>query len=361
MPPDDLVITTPDGLYCPRGGFHIDPWRPVPHAIITHAHSDHAGWGCKRYLASPTGAIVLRQRVGPDAGITPQPFNRGLTLGDVAVSLHPAGHILGSAQVRIEHAGRVCVISGDYKSAPDATCEPFEPVRCHTFITESTFGLPVYRWRPQSETFDDINRWWRANQADSRTSIVFAYALGKAQRMLAGLDPAIGPIACHGAVDRLNRAYRDAGIALPDAPLATADNAPDLRGRGLIVAPPSAASTPWLRKFAAAPAAGVATAFASGWMLIRGTRRRRGVDRGFALSDHADWSGLLDAIRATGASRIGVTHGYVQPLVRYLREHLALDAFAVPTRYEGERFEDAPDGTPSDPAADPGEAGESTP
>ena len=355
MPPApdaDLVVPTPDGLYCRAGRFHVDPWRPVAHAIVTHAHSDHACRGCERYLTSSTGVFPLRERMLPGASIDGLPFGQSLTIGDTRVSLHPAGHILGSAQIRIEHRGQVCVISGDYKTpprsaAPDRTCEPFEPVRCNVFITESTFGLPIYRWRPQSETFADINAWWRQNQLDGRTTFVFAYALGKAQRVLAGIDPAIGPIAVHGAIVGLNRAYADAGIALPPSPHAAAALAPDLRGRALIIAPPSAAGTPWIRKFVGPD--GISTALVSGWMQVRGTRRRRAIDRGFILSDHSDWDGLLWAIRETGASRVGVTHGFIEPLVRWLRERERIDAFPVPTKYEGERVEES---SPDEPAAE---------
>jgi len=346
-----FLFPTPDGLFCPSGNFHIDPWKPVARAVVTHAHSDHACPGCETYLCARSGASILRVRTGAAiAAITPLDFNTPITLGDTRVSLHPAGHILGSAQVRVERtgpprsptSGEVWVVSGDYKTIADRTCESFEPVRCHVFITESTFGLPVYRWRDQLSIFKDINAWWLENQAQQRTSILFAYALGKAQRVLGGIDPSIGPIVSHGAVARLNRAYHDAGIHLPDAPLQT-ESSHDVRGRGLVIAPPSAAGSPWLRSFAKGQASGgLSAGFVSGWMQLRGTRRRRAVDRGFPLSDHADWDGLLTTIRETGAHRIGVTHGYVQPLVRYLRENMGLDAFAVPTRFQGEINESAP-------------------
>jgi putative mRNA 3-end processing factor len=347
--PDDLLVPTAEGLYCPAGGFHVDPWRPVERAIITHAHSDHAAPGSSSYLASTTGAVVLRERLGSAAAISTLGFGQRESIGDVEISMHPAGHILGSAQVRVQHRGRVWVVGGDHKTAHDRTCEPFEPVRCNVFISESTFGLPIYRWKPQSEVFAEINEWWLHNQAAGRTSIIYAYALGKAQRVLGGVDPGIGPIAVHGAVERMNRAYAAAGVRLPEAPNASGEQVPRLRGRGLVVAPPSAAGTPWLRKLVGPE--GLSTAFVSGWMQVRGARRRRSVDRGFVLSDHADWPGLLETIAATGASRVGVTHGYIQPLVRYLRDHLRLDAFGIATRFEGERGEDDPasaDSTPSE-------------
>lgn len=328
---ESLLQTTERGLYCAAGDFYIDPWQPVTRAVITHAHSDHARPGSQRYLTTTSGAAILRLRVGPVPRIVAQPFGKAIDVNGVRVSLHPAGHLLGSAQVRVEHRGEVWVVSGDYKTEPDVTCEAFELVKCHTFITESTFGLPIYRWRPQAQIFGEINQWWRQNQEQGRTSILFGYALGKAQRMLAGVDEAIGPILIHGAVARFVHAYRRAGIMQPPTLYADSENSRLHRGQALVVAPPSAAgSEGWLRKFGP-----TSLAFASGWMQIRGTRRRRAVDRGFVLSDHADWDGLLSTIKATGAQRIGVTHGYTSALVRYLTEQ-GMDAFILPTRYEGE-------------------------
>lgn len=329
-----LIELSERGLYCPAGDFYIDPWAPVARAVITHAHSDHARWGSRAYLTSAPGAGVLRARMGPDAIIRAQPYGEPASIGGVTVSLHPAGHILGSAQVRVEHRGEVWCVSGDYKTdGDDPTCAPFEPVRCHTFISEATFALPIYRWGPQAAAFAEINAWWRANQAAGRASLLLGYALGKAQRLLAGLDPGIGPIFCHGAVERLNRDYRDAGVPLP--PTRYTGDAP--RGldwsQALIVAPPSAHGTPWGRRFGE-----MSVAFASGWMRIRGTRRRRAVDRGFVVSDHADWPGLLAAIAATGAERVGVTHGYTAVLARWLEDQ-GREAFVVPTRFEGEQGE----------------------
>ena len=331
-----LLVPDDRGLYCAAGGFHIDPWKPVERAVITHAHSDHARAGSGTYLTSASGAAVLRARIGDAAPIEGVGFGETHRIGDVTVSLHPAGHLLGSAQVRVEHAGEVWVASGDYKVERDRTCETFEPVRCDTFITESTFGLPIYRWRPQDEVFDEINRWWAGNAAEGITSVVFAYSLGKAQRVLAGVDASIGPILAHGAMTTLNEVYRAAGVVLPETRAGTAPEAKSAGGRALVIAPPSAAGTAWMRKFAPA-----STAFVSGWMTVRGTRRRRSVDRGFVLSDHADWDGLLSAIAATGASRIGVTHGSTQAMARYLRES-GRDAFELETRYTGETDETEP-------------------
>jgi len=334
---DDLIVLRPEGLYCPPGDFFIDPWRPVGRAVITHAHSDHARTGASHYLATAISEGVLRARLGADIALQGLAYGEAVTHNGVRISLHPAGHVLGSAQVRVEHGGRVWVASGDYKLDPDLTCAAFEPQRCDCFITESTFGLPVYRWPAPAEVFADIDAWWRANAAAGRASIVFAYAFGKAQRVLAGVDASIGPIVVHGAVEVLNRAYRAAGVALPPTRLVT--DVADKRelARALVVAPPSAAGSSWLRRF------GVASdAFASGWMTLRGARRRRALDRGFVLSDHADWPGLMRAIGATGAQRVIVTHGYEVVMQRWLREN-GLDAGAFATEYGDEAVEDAAD------------------
>lgn len=325
-----LLQTTPAGLYCPAGDFYVDPWMPVHRAVITHAHSDHARPGSEQYLTAAPGVDLLRERLGQDAAVQGLPYGARLAIHQVQVSLHPTGHILGSCQVRLELAGEVWVVSGDYKLAPDATCQAFEPVRCHTFVTESTFGLPIYRWRPEPEIFAALNAWWLANRELGRTSVVYAYSLGKSQRVLAGLDASIGPILVHGAVERYFEIYRAAGVRLPPAERATAENSRQAAGRAIVVAPPSAAGSPWLRKFGQA-----STAIASGWMQIRGLRRRRAVDRGFALSDHADWDGLLTAIRASGAERVWVTHGYSEVLARWLNEN-GLEATAIATQFAGE-------------------------
>lgn len=337
----DLVVSRPEGLYCPPGDFFVDPWRPVERAVITHAHGDHARHGHAKYLAAADGATVMRVRL-PDADLATLAYGETLRIGDATVSLHPAGHVLGSAQVRIEHAGEVWVVSGDYHVTGDTddarernpTCASFEPVRCHCFITESTFGLPIYRWAPQAAVFADIDAWWSANAEAGRASLLLGYALGKAQRLLAGVDASIGPIVVHGAVDTLVRAYRAAGVALPPTHLVTELDAASLR-RCLVIAPPSVQRSPWLRRFG-----DQSDAFASGWMQVRGTRRRRAVDRGFALSDHADWPGLQRAIAATGAQRVIVTHGFEAEMVRWLRER-GYEAGAFATEF-GDRDDDEP-------------------
>jgi putative mRNA 3-end processing factor len=340
---DDLIVLRREGLYCPRGDFYIDPWRPVPRAIITHAHADHARTGHEHYLAASPGARVLKTRLG-DINLETLDYGQTLHIGDTEVTLFPAGHVLGSSQVRVRCDGVTWVASGDYKTAGmdgpaidrDATCDPFEPVACDVFITESTFGLPIYRWQSQSLLIDEINQWWRKNAEGARTSVLFCYAFGKAQRLLCGIDASIGRIVCHGAVQALNAAYRESGIPVPATSLVSDTDRADL-GRALVVAPPSAAQSPWLKRFG-----DYSDAFASGWMQLRGARRRRALDRGFVVSDHADWPGLRRAIAATGAGRVIVTHGQVAPLVRALRDD-GLDAQAFETEYGDEEDDNQSD------------------
>jgi putative mRNA 3-end processing factor len=305
----NVLETCEQGLYCPAGGFFIDPVVPVDRAVITHAHSDHARPGSAHYLTVKEGVNLLRARVGDGASIQAVAYGEPLRVGDVTVSMHPSGHILGAAQVRMERGGEVWVAAGDYKLAPDPTCAAFEPVRCHTFVTESTFALPIFRWQEAGETLAEIEDWWRENRAAGKSSVLFVYPIGKAQRVLAGLDTSIGPVVCHGSIERINAIYRGQGIAL-----AASARIEDKRG-ALVLAPPSALGSAWLRQFGS-----ISTAMASGWMRIRGTRRRRSLDRGFVLSDHADWPGLLAAIRETGAENVWVTHGYRAPLARWLSE-----------------------------------------
>jgi putative mRNA 3-end processing factor len=332
-----LLEIDSNGLWCEAGRFYIDPWGAVPKALITHAHGDHARPGSGNYLCSNLCGPLLRERMGPEAVIDTLAYGTEVRIGEVIVSFHPAGHVLGSAQIRVEHKGEIWAISGDYKCAPDRTCTPFEPVRCHTFVTESTFGLPIYRWPDYDSLLSSMREWWKSNQNRGKCSVIFAYPLGKAQRVLAGLDPAIGPIFCHGAVERINRVYRATGVDLP--PTEYPGDVPKSYDwtRALVIAPPSAQGSVWMKRFGS-----VSTAFVSGWMRIRGTRRRKSIDRGFVLSDHADWPGLQQAIRETGAERLLVTHGYRAPMVRWLLEQ-GKDAAALETRFEGEQESSADD------------------
>jgi putative mRNA 3-end processing factor len=330
----DLITLTDDGLYCPAGRFHIDPWKPVEYAVVTHAHSDHAKWGSRHYLVCEPGKHLFRTRLGDDADIETLPYGEVVQHNGVNVSFHPAGHVLGSAQIRLEHEGQVCVVTGDYKLDRDPTCLPFETVRCHTFLTESTFGLPVYRWEEPEVLFEGINSWWRSNRDAGKTSIIYAYSLGKAQRVMAGVDRSIGPIFTHGATEKVTKAYRDSGIDLPptipigDIVKTRTSEKPWIGG--LVIAPPSADGSPWTRKFEPK-----SEAVASGWMGVRGARRRRAVDRGFILSDHADWPGLLKAVDASEAEKVLCTHGFAAVLARYLREQ-GKDASVIATRFGDE-------------------------
>ena len=327
---DDLIVLKPQGLYCPAGDFYIDPWRPVDRAVITHAHADHARSGHAAYLASAPGEGVLRARLGA-INLQVLPYGQVQTINSVRVSLHPAGHVLGSAQVRVEVDGQVWVASGDYFASGvddhNTTCDAFEPVRCDCFITESTFALPIYRWRAQAMVMEEINAWWRANAEEGRASLLLAYSFGKAQRLLAGVDASIGPIIVHSAVQPLNVAYRAAGVALP--PTLLLDEVQDKADvkRALVIAPPAVHGSAWARRLGE-----FSDAFASGWMQLRGARRRQGVDRGFVLSDHADWPGLQRAIAATGAPRIIVTHGQEAVMVRWLQQQ-GLEAGSFATEY----------------------------
>lgn len=311
-----MLVSSPAGLTCVAGGFHVDPARPVDLAILTHAHADHARPGSGRYVCAAPGLQVLRQRLGPDAWIDAWPYGDVRRLGNVDVSLHPAGHVVGSAQVRVHDGHETWVVSGDYKRQPDPTCAPFEVVACDTFITEATFALPIYRWPSVDEVVDDMRAWLAATRAAGRPAILFAYSLGKAQRLLTLLADALeSPALVHGAVATMTMACREAGVTLPEVEVVGEDmRGATTRGR-VVIAPPSAIDTPWLKRFPDA-----ATAMVSGWMRVRGTRRWKGVDRGFVLSDHADWPALLETIEATGASRVFATHGYADVLARACAE-----------------------------------------
>jgi putative mRNA 3-end processing factor len=337
----DLITLTPEGLFCPRGGVHIDPWRPVGRALITHGHSDHARPGSHEYHAARSGVGLLRKRLG-EVPIHGHRFGERLGFGEVTVSFHPAGHVLGSAQIRVEHRGEVWVASGDYKRDPDPSCEPFEVVPCDVLITEATFALPIYRWDPIDRVMAGLLAWWDANAAAGRASVLFCYALGKAQRVLAEIGRRTErEVFVHGAIEALLDAYRAEEVPLaPTRPVAAEGKGKSFAG-ALVIAPPSAFGSPWLRRFGDA-----ATGFASGWMRVRGHRRRRGFDRGFVISDHADWPGLLRTIGETGARRVLATHGYSDSLARYLRER-GLAAEPLETRFEGEE-EEAPTPEPAD-------------
>ncbi len=333
----DLIVLTPQGMYCPAGDFHIDPWQPVERAVITHAHADHSRMGHQAYLAHTLSEGVMRARLG-DIRFQGLAYGNSIRIGSANVSLHPAGHVLGSAQVRVDVAGQTWVVSGDYfvsgVADTNRTCQAFEPVRCDCFITESTFGLPIYRWQRQDETMADVNAWWHKNASEGRNSLLMGYSFGKAQRLLAGVDAGLGPIFVHAAVHRITTAYRDAGVVLPaTVALEGAWTKRDVQ-RALVIAPPAVQGSAWAKRLGDA-----SDAFASGWMRLRGARRRRGVDRGFVLSDHADWPGLMAAIGATGASRVIVTHGYEDVMVKWLQQQ-GLQASSFETEF-GDALEEA--------------------
>jgi len=309
---NNILTIRKEGLYCEAGDFYVDPRGRVDRAIITHAHSDHARAGHRNYLCSDPCKALLQVRIGQKSPIESIPFGQKQMIGDARVSFHPAGHILGSAQIRIEVGGYVWVVSGDYKPQSDKTCESFELVSCHGFISECTFGLPVYKWQPEVEIHHQINHWWEKNKADGHGSLLFAYSLGKAQRVLAGLDSSIGPIYAHSAVHSFLDHYQKAGVVLPDVKKVEKDK--DFTG-AMVIAPPAVEDSSWIRKFRQ-----VKRGFASGWMAIRGPRRRKNLDRGFVLSDHADWAGLMDVITGTGAETVKVTHGNGDALSRFLQE-----------------------------------------
>ncbi len=349
---EPLLTFTDAGIHCPAGGFHIDPWRPVDRALITHGHADHARDGMGSYLATDGAAPVMRHRLG-DIALETIRYGEVREVGGVRVSFHPAGHVPGSAQIRVERGGEVWVASGDYKVEDDGLSAPFEPVRCHAFITECTFGLPVFKWAPQADVAAQIDDWWRINHDAGRMSLLGAYALGKAQRLLCAVDASIGPILTHGAVENTNAVLRAQGLTLPDTIRVTPETDPKAHPGALVVAPPSALGSAWSRRIGAS-----SSGFASGWMALRGVRRRRGGDRGFVMSDHADWDGLNAAIAATGAERIFVTHGYTAIFRRWL-ESRGYDAAVVETAWEGEALEEGEgDAAPAGDAANPeGNAG----
>ncbi len=332
-----LLETTDRGLYCAAGDFYIDPWRGVDRALITHAHADHARSGSSRYLCAEPGVEILRIRLGKEASIQAVRYGQPITIGGALVSFHPAGHVLGSAQIRVEVDGEVWVVSGDYKLGPDPTCDPLEPILCHTFISESTFGLPLYRWPDPTTELGEIAGWWKENQERGKLSVLYGYSLGKAQRLLHAVPADAGTIWVHRAVADFLPAYEAAGVSFPPwqllHPAALKEKEKEKSGRGIVIMPPSAEGAGWLNG-----GIDTACAFASGWMLLRGMRRWRAMDRGFTISDHADWDGLQQVIRATRAERVLITHGYTTTMVRWLREQ-GKEAAVLGTAFGGDEKE----------------------
>lgn len=321
-----LIEFTDKGLYCPRGGFYIDPWKPVDKALITHAHSDHARWGSKAYLCHKDSLPILMLRLGENVYQTVE-WHETIFMNGVQVSFHPAGHVIGSSQIRVEWNGEVWVVSGDYKIVDDGISGLFEPVRCHTFVTESTFGLPIYKWKTPLQIDTDIKNWIVKNQAIGKTSVLIAYSLGKAQRVIKAASEVTDKLFAHGAVFNVQDTFINAGWKLPAVKKVTADVPKNEMAGGVIIAPPSADGTPWMKRFIP-----YSTGMCSGWMQVRGNMRRRNADAGFVLSDHADWPGLLEAVKATGAQKVFVTHGFQAVFSRYLNE-IGIESAEVKTQF----------------------------
>jgi putative mRNA 3-end processing factor len=322
-----LIEFTNKGLCCPQGGFYIDPWKPVDKALITHAHSDHARPGSTSYLCHKYTKPLLQLRLGSEGNYQTIEWGEQINMNGVKVSFHPAGHVIGSSQIRLEYNGEVWVASGDYKVIDDGISGAFEPVKCDTFITESTFGLPIYKWRSQQQIFQDIQAWIRSNQADGKTSVMIAYSLGKAQRVLQAIAEVTDKIYVHGAIYNVHQTLIDAGWPLPLVKRVTPETTKEELKASVVIAPPSADGTSWMKKFTP-----YSVGVCSGWMQVRGNVRRRNVDAGFVMSDHADWPGLLEAIKATGAQKVFVTHGFQATFSRYLNE-IGIEAAEVKTEY----------------------------
>ncbi len=326
-----LLAFTNKGIYCSAAKVYLDPWKPVDNAIITHGHADHSRWGNNRYITHHRNVPIITHRLG-EIEVSGREWGETFTINGVQFSLHPAGHIIGSSQVRVEHKGEVWVFTGDYKTENDGISTPFEPLKCHTFITECTFGLPAFKWVPQDEVFSAINEWWAQNRSEGKTSVLFGYSLGKAQRLLKYLDTDIGKIYTHGAIENMTEVLRPL-VDFPETSRITPETKKEALLGNIVLAPPSAHGSSWIRKMVP-----YETASASGWMTFRGARRRRAIDKGFVLSDHCDWQGLIESITATSAEKIICTHGYSDIFSRYLREQ-GYDARTEETQYEGELAE----------------------
>ncbi|NBS12329.1 MAG: ligase-associated DNA damage response exonuclease [Gammaproteobacteria bacterium] len=322
---DPLVVVTREGLYCPKADAYIDPWRPVETALITHAHADHARPGSRQYHCLASGAGLLTERVRPDS-LSTHDAHEPITMGALTVSWVPAGHVLGSAQIRLSDGEQVWVVTGDYKRTADPSCDPFEPIQCDVLITEATFALPIYRWPSMDQVMDDLCQWWDHALLKNRQPVLYCYALGKAQRIMAELALRTTREVCiHPTIAQLLPAYLDQGIPLcPWHVLTSGQKAPP---GTLILAPPGAQGGRLITQFRA-----LDEAMASGWMQIRGVRRRRALTQGFVLSDHADWDGLLQTIKDSGASRVLATHGETRVLTDYLNR-MGVEAARLSTSF----------------------------
>lgn len=329
-----LIKFTKKGIYCPQGKFYLDPWYPVDYAIISHGHADHARWGMKRYLCHTDSRAILKHRLGQDIKVECLDYGKSISVNGVNVSFHPAGHVIGSAQIRLEYNGYVVVFTGDYKTQPDFITQPFESVKCNTFITESTFGLPIYNWKSEEALQQDLHNWVKTNQENNRTSVFFGYSLGKAQRLMSLLD-GYDDIYVHRAIHNLNKAISNSGIELPKTQLWSADLDKKTLQNKIIIAPPALLGSRMLKRVPNA-----ATAICSGWMQIRGNRRWQSVDAGFAVSDHADWNGLISAVKASEAEQVYVTHGSQAVFSKYLNE-IGIRADELKTEYGDDALAEA--------------------
>lgn len=329
-----LITFTNKGIYCKQGDFYIDPWRPVNLAVTTHGHADHVKWGNNAYLCHTLTKPILDQRLGEGLKIETLPYGSEVNLNGVKISFFPAGHVIGSAQVRLEYKGEICVVSGDYKTEDDKISTSFEPVKCHTFVSESTFGLPIYKWQPQEVIFDQIKDWVSSNHDHHKTSVLVAYSLGKAQRLIKGLA-GYDQIYVHNSIANLNDRFITAGVDLPGTIRITGDTRKEDLQQGIVIVPPALAEGRWIKNLHNA-----ATGVCSGWMQVRASRRWRSADAGFALSDHADWPGLLSAIKATEAEKVFVTHGYTATFSKYLNE-IGIESEEVKTQYGNEEEEES--------------------
>lgn len=335
-----IIRFTKKGLYCIPGKFYLDPWHPVDYAVISHAHADHARWGMKHYICQHHTKPILQHRISSDINVESLAYGETKYINGVTLSFHPAGHIIGSAQIRIEYKGFVVVFTGDYKTTPDGITIPYEPVKCHEFITESTFGLPIYKWLPEQQLQAQMHQWIAANKAQQKTSVFIGYSLGKSQRIMQLLD-GVDCIYVHSAIHNTNAAITKAGIKLPDTqPLTAAFDKKAIQGK-LVILPPALLGSKMLKRIPNA-----ATAICSGWMQIRGNRRWKAVDAGFPVSDHADWNGLLEAVKASEAEKVYVTHGSQAVFSKYLNS-IGIASEEVITEYGTEALQTTEEETAS--------------
>lgn len=310
----ELLSLTSKGLYCALGDFYIDPFEKVQTALITHGHGDHAHWGMGEYITVQENEFILKKRIS-DAKIKTYSYGEVFRMGEVDVSFHPAGHILGSSQVRIQYKDEIWVFTGDFKRDLDLTCKPFEVVPCDVFISEATFSLPVYRWPDFRHEMKQIYEWWMKNREEGFNSVLCCYALGKAQRIIAGLRELTDePIWVHGTVDELNQSYAKTGLSWPNVNKVPLESKEKFQG-AMILCPPSALGSSWSKRLSPKK-----VAFASGWMRLRGNRRRKGYERGFVISDHADWPSLIRTVKETGCRKVYFTHGNTDAIVKYLND-----------------------------------------